>query len=62
VEIPHCKEEPTALAPVDCTGSGGSTPMWKSVLDEAREIAWLASLVVGLSAVGIGIAIALAAA
>jgi hypothetical protein len=35
--------------------------MWKSVLDEAREVVWLASLVGGLSAVGVGIAIALAA-
>jgi hypothetical protein len=36
--------------------------MWKSVLDEAREVLWLTSLVGGLSAAGIGIAIALAAA
>jgi len=34
--------------------------MWKSVLDEAREVVWLASVVGGLSAVGVGIAIALA--
>jgi hypothetical protein len=34
--------------------------MWKSVLDEAREIAWLASLVGALSLAGVGIAIALA--
>jgi hypothetical protein len=34
--------------------------MWKLILDEAREIAWLASLVGGLSAVGVGIAIVLA--
>jgi hypothetical protein len=33
--------------------------MWKLVFDEAREIAWLALLVGGLSAVGIGIAVAL---
>ena len=32
--------------------------MWKSVLDEAREVVWLASLVGGLSAVGVGIAFA----
>jgi hypothetical protein len=36
--------------------------MWKSVLDEVREVLWLASLVGGLSAAGIGIAMALAAA
>jgi hypothetical protein len=35
--------------------------MWKSVLDEAREIFWLASIVSGLSAAGIGIAFVLAA-
>jgi len=33
--------------------------MWKSVLDEVRELAWLASLVGGLFAVGVGLAIAL---
>jgi hypothetical protein len=33
--------------------------MWKSVLDETREIVWLASLVGGLSVIGIGIAIAI---
>jgi hypothetical protein len=35
--------------------------MWKSVLDEARELVWLASLVGGLSVAGVGLAIALAA-
>jgi hypothetical protein len=35
--------------------------MWKSVLDEAREVVWLASLVGGLSVAGVGLAIALAA-
>jgi hypothetical protein len=35
--------------------------MWNSVFDEAREIVWLASLVGGLSAVGVGIAVALIA-
>ena len=34
--------------------------MWKSVLSEAREIAWLASILGGLSVVSVGIAIALA--
>ena len=33
--------------------------MWKPVLNEAREIVRLASLVGGLSAIGIGIAVAL---
>ena len=35
--------------------------MWKSVLDEAREIVWLASILGGLSVVGVGIALAAAA-
>jgi hypothetical protein len=35
--------------------------MWKSVLEEAREVVWLASLVGGLSVVGVGIALALTA-
>ena len=35
--------------------------MWKSVLDEAREVVWLASIVGGLSAAGVGMAIVLAA-
>jgi hypothetical protein len=38
--------------------------MWKSVLDEVREVVWLASLVGGLSApaLGVGIAVVVAAA
>jgi hypothetical protein len=36
--------------------------MWKSVLDEARELMWLASLIGGLSAVSVGLAVALVAA
>jgi len=35
--------------------------MWKSVLDEAREVVWLASVIGGLSVVGVGLAVALAA-
>jgi hypothetical protein len=35
--------------------------MWKSVLTEAREVVWLASIVGGLSVVSVGIAIALVA-
>jgi hypothetical protein len=34
--------------------------MWKSALDEAREVVWLASIIGGLSAVSVGIAVALA--
>jgi hypothetical protein len=40
---------------------GGSTSMRKSILDEAREVVWLALVVGGLSVVGVGIAMALAA-
>jgi hypothetical protein len=36
--------------------------MWKSVLDEAREVMWLASVIGGLSAMGVGLAVVLAAA
>jgi hypothetical protein len=39
----------------------GGTSMWKSVLNEAREVMWLALVVGGLSAIGVGIAMALAA-
>jgi hypothetical protein len=35
--------------------------MWKSLLEEAREVIWLASAVGGLSAVGVGMAVLLAA-
>jgi hypothetical protein len=35
--------------------------MWKSVFDEARELAWLASIVGGLSVAGVGLAVVLAA-
>jgi hypothetical protein len=33
---------------------------WKSVLDEAKEIVWIVLVVGGLSAVAVGIAVALA--
>jgi hypothetical protein len=32
-------------------------PMWNAFCEEAREIAWLASLVGGLSVAGVGLAI-----
>jgi hypothetical protein len=35
--------------------------MWKSMLNEAREVVWLASVVGGLSAVGVAIAVVVAA-
>lgn len=36
--------------------------MWKSMLDEAREVVWLASIVGGLSAIGVGLAVVVAVA
>jgi hypothetical protein len=36
--------------------------MWKSIFTEARELVWLASMIGGLSAAGIGVAALLAAA
>lgn len=39
-----------------------SDEMWKAVCEELREIAWLASVIGGLSAAGVGLAVALAAA
>jgi hypothetical protein len=36
--------------------------MWNTLLQELREIAWLASAIAGLSVVGVGLAVALAAA
>jgi len=35
--------------------------MWRSIASEVREIAWLASIVGGLSVVSVGIALAFAA-
>ena len=36
--------------------------MWRVLWDELREVVWLASLIGGLSAVGVGLAVVLAAA
>jgi hypothetical protein len=36
--------------------------MWKSLIDEAQEIAWLAAMVGALSAAGVGVAVVLAGA
>jgi hypothetical protein len=53
--------EPKAAAAVHKPVAAGVTPMWKSILNEAREVVWLATLVGGLSAIGVGIAVALVA-
>ena len=39
-----------------------STKMWKSVLDETREIAWLAIVIGALSVASVSFAVVLAAA
>ena len=36
--------------------------MWNSVFEEAREVAWLVSIIGGLSVAAVGLAVALAAA
>jgi hypothetical protein len=36
--------------------------MWKTLIDEAQEIAWLATMIVVLSAAGVGVAVVLAGA
>ena len=40
----------------------GSAKMWNSLFDELREMIWLASIIGGLSALGVGLAVAFAAA
>jgi hypothetical protein len=36
--------------------------MWNTVWDELREVAWLTSMIAGLSVAGVSLAVALAAA
>jgi hypothetical protein len=36
--------------------------MWQTMWDELREMVWLASVIGGLSVLGVGLAVALAAA
>jgi hypothetical protein len=36
--------------------------MWNTLWDELREMVWLASVIGGLSAIGVGLAVVLAAA
>jgi hypothetical protein len=36
--------------------------MWNALWEEVREVAWLASVIGGLSVLGVGLAVALAAA
>jgi hypothetical protein len=39
-----------------------STQMWNTIRDELREVVWLASVVGGLSVLGVAVAVTLAAA
>lgn len=52
---------PTPTTGVHRGSNCGSTTMWRSIRSEVREIAWLASIVGGLSVVSVGIALALVA-
>ena len=40
----------------------GSSAMWKTLIDEAQEIAWLATVIGALSVAGVGVAVVLAGA
>lgn len=50
------------MIPDDVPGSGfNERPMWDTFCEEVREIAWLASVIGGLSIAGVGLAVALVA-
>jgi hypothetical protein len=36
--------------------------MWRTLIDEAQEIAWVATVICALSAAGVGVAVVLAGA
>jgi hypothetical protein len=55
-------QEPTFALAVLAAGNRGSTTMWNSVLQEAREVAWLVSIIGCLSVAAVGLAVAFAAA
>ena len=59
VDVGIAEERRTAstVLPAQITGSTD----WRSVFEELRELVWLASLTAGLSALGVGIAVALGA-
>ena len=50
------------LLPSGCCKGVGVRGMWNTIWDELREVAWLASVIGGLSVLGVGLAVALAAA
>jgi hypothetical protein len=58
--MPQCfAADAFASAVLDNPGHAGSArTMWNSVLEELREFVWLAGVVGGLSALGVGLAVA----
>jgi hypothetical protein len=54
-------QEPIVVLAAFPAGNGGSTTMWKSVFEEAREVAWLISIIGCLSVAALGLAVAFAA-
>jgi hypothetical protein len=60
--IAELPREPIVALAVLGASNRGSTTMWNSVFEEAREVAWLVSIVGGLSVAAVGLAVALAAA
>ena len=49
-------QEPIVALAVLAAGNRGSTTMWKSVFEEAREVAWLVSIIGCLSVAAVGLA------
>ena len=50
------------MMPEDAPNAGSAgRQMWNAVREELREVVWLASVIGGLSAAGVGLAVALAA-
>jgi hypothetical protein len=54
-------QEPIVVPAVLAASNRGSTTMWKSVFEEAREVAWLISIIGCLSVAAVGLAVAFAA-
>jgi hypothetical protein len=49
------------MMPEEAPSAGSAGRMWNAVREELREVVWLASVIGGLSAAGVGLAVALAA-
>lgn len=52
----------SAKDPLSCVSDPWSASMRQAVWVELREVAWLVSVIAGLSVVGVGLAVAIAAA